>query len=64
MQTFDQHLLDLLRANKISMETALAAATNPADFQTKLALEGGTPAASVPDEKPLQPYEFDSDERF
>jgi twitching motility protein PilT len=64
MQTFDQHLLDLLRANKISMETALAAATNPADFQTKLALEGGAPDASVPDEKPLQPYEFDSDERF
>ncbi len=64
MQTFDQHLLDLLRANKISMETALSAATNPADFQTKLALEGSTPDASVPDEKPLQPYEFDSDERF
>ena len=64
MQTFDQHLLDLLRANKISMETALAAATNPADFQTKLALDGSVPEASVPDEKPLQPYEFDSDERF
>ena len=40
MQTFDQHLLDLLRANKISVETALAAASNPTDFQTKLALEG------------------------
>ena len=43
MQTFDQHLLDLLRANKISVETALAAASNPTDFQTKLALEGGDP---------------------
>ena len=29
MQTFDQHLLDLLRANKISVETALAAASQP-----------------------------------
>ena len=33
MQTFDQHLLDLLRANKISVETALAAASNPTDFR-------------------------------
>ncbi|HVH20779.1 MAG TPA: PilT/PilU family type 4a pilus ATPase, partial [Myxococcota bacterium] len=32
MQTFDQHLLDLLRANKISVETALSAASNPTDF--------------------------------
>ncbi len=40
MQTFDQHLLDLLKANKISTETALAAASNPTDFQTKLQLEG------------------------
>jgi len=67
MQTFDQHLLDLLRANKISLETALAAASNPADFQTKLELEGGPPAASaaaVADEKPLAPYEIESDDRF
>jgi len=66
MQTFDQHLLDLLRANKISLETALAAASNPADFQTRLELEGGSPAPSAPvaDEKRLEPYEIDSDDRF
>src|SRR5512134_803830 len=46
MQTFDQHLLDLLRANKISVETALAAASNPTDFQTKLDLEGGVEATT------------------
>jgi twitching motility protein PilT len=40
MQTFDQHLLDLYRANKISLETARAAASNPRDFATQLALEG------------------------
>jgi len=67
MQTFDQHLLDLLRANKISLETALAAASNPADFQTRLELEGGNTTTSAPvvaDEKQLEPYEIDSDDRF
>ncbi len=63
MQTFDQHLLDLLRANKISKETALAAASNPADFQTKLALEGAIDDEPVED-KPADPLEIDSDSRF
>jgi twitching motility protein PilT len=64
MQTFDQHLLDLLRANKISVETALAAASNPTDFRTKLALEGGDlDAASTPD-RITGPMEIESDERF
>jgi twitching motility protein PilT len=40
MQTFDQHLLDLLRANKIALDVARAAASNPRDFETQLALEG------------------------
>jgi twitching motility protein PilT len=64
MQTFDQHLLDLLKANKISVETALSAASNPADFQTKLSLEGHE--AEEPDpEKPMEPsFEIDSDGRF
>jgi twitching motility protein PilT len=64
MQTFDQHLLDLLRANKISVETALAAASNPTDFRTKLALEGGDPDESVTTEKVMGPMELESDERF
>ena len=65
MQTFDQHLLDLLRANKISVETAFAAATNPADFQTKLALEGATPEMAEAVEEPeLEPMPLGSDERF
>ena len=64
MQTFDQHLLDLLRANKISVETALAAASNPTDFRTKLALEGSDPdAVSTPD-RVSGPMELESDERF
>ncbi len=64
MQTFDQHLLDLLRANKVSVETALAAASNPTDFRTKLALEGGDPDASAVEERPVGPMEIESDERF
>jgi twitching motility protein PilT len=65
MQTFDQQLLDLLRANKISVETALSAASNPTDFQTKLALEGDGPGDE--DTRPAassDAFEIDSDERF
>ena len=64
MQSFDQHLLDLLKANKISVEVALAAASNPTDFKTKLALEGGDPDDAGAVEKVLEPMELDSDERF
>jgi twitching motility protein PilT len=65
MQTFDQQLLDLLRANKISVETALSAASNPTDFQTKLALEGDE--AGDEEAQPAarnDAFEIDSDERF
>jgi len=64
MQTFDQHLLDLLRANKVSMETALNAASNPTDFQTKLEMEGGVLESTPDEEKPEVPFEIQSDERF
>ena len=63
MQTFDQHLIDLLRANKISADVALKAASNPTDFQTKLEMDGGL---SEVDEspKPEAPFEIDADGRF
>jgi len=64
MQTFDQHLLDLLRANKISVETAVNAATNPADFKTKLALEGGDPESAADVEQVKGPFEIEADTRF
>jgi twitching motility protein PilT len=64
MQTFDQHLLDLVRASKISVETALSAASNPADFKTKLALEGADPDAIDDVERESGPFEIESDERF
>jgi twitching motility protein PilT len=39
MQSFDQHLTELYRAGKISLETATEAASNPADFQRALNFE-------------------------
>jgi len=63
-QTFDQHLLDLIRASKISVETALGAATNPMDLKTKLALEGGDPEAATDVEPAQGPFELESDTRF
>jgi twitching motility protein PilT len=66
MQTFDQHLFDLVRANKISVETALAAASNPTDFQTRLSLEGAVDVGGSPIEEPSlgSRLEIEPDERF
>ena len=36
MQTFDQHLGDLVQSGEVSFEVALAAATRPSDFQLKM----------------------------
>ena len=66
MQTFDQHLFDLVRANKISVETALAAASNPTDFQTKLSLEGAVDVggSEMEEEPSIGRLEIEPDERF
>jgi twitching motility protein PilT len=36
MQTFDQHLIDLVEGKMVTFEAAKSAATNPADFELKL----------------------------
>lgn len=36
MQTFDQHLSDLVTDQTVTFETAMAAATNPSDFELKM----------------------------
>jgi twitching motility protein PilT len=64
MQSFDQHLLDLLRANKVSIETAMNHASNPTDFKTKLELEGGIPEGDEESEKPDEPFQIEPDGRF
>jgi twitching motility protein PilT len=35
-QTFDQHLQDLVRADMVDFDVAMAAATNPGDFELKM----------------------------
>jgi twitching motility protein PilT len=65
MQTFDQHLFDLVRANKVHVETALAAASNATDFQTRLSLEGAVDVGGSPSEEPaLERLEIEPDDRF
>jgi twitching motility protein PilT len=64
MQSFDQHLLDLLKANKISVETALSAASNPTDFKTKLSLEGHESDDEDEGGKTIDAFEVESDGRF
>lgn len=63
MQTFDQHLLDLYRANKIRFETACEAASNPQDFATQLALEGHSDP-EVEAKEPSGETELADDGRF
>ncbi len=65
MQTFDQHLMDLVADDVVTSETALAASSNPSDFQLQMrtlrrrsrvapptqptAARAGAPAADKPD---------------
>jgi twitching motility protein PilT len=42
MQTFDQHLMDLVQEEVVAYDTAKAAASNPADFELKLKTFGST----------------------
>ncbi|MCG8588510.1 MAG: PilT/PilU family type 4a pilus ATPase [Proteobacteria bacterium] len=64
MQSFDQHLLDLYRANKISLETTLSAASNPTDFKTKLEMEGLVTESEGEEEKQEVPVQLEPDDRF
>jgi twitching motility protein PilT len=36
MQTFDQHLADLVQEGVVTFDTAIGAATNPSDFELKM----------------------------
>jgi len=53
MQTFDQHLMELVADEVVTYETALAASTDPAEFEKQLRsvrrrLRTGTPAEATP----------------
>ncbi len=41
MQSFDQHLMELVSDGTVSYETALAASSNPADFELKIQMLSG-----------------------
>ena len=43
MQTFDQHLVDLVNADMVSFEIAKAASTRPADFELQMKVLNGGP---------------------
>ena len=60
MQTFDQHLLDLYKANKIRLEAACEAASNPQDLTTQVAMEGDTEL----DDDGTDDQDVDDDGRF
>jgi len=45
MQTFDQHLADLVRAGDVAYEVAVAAATRPSDFALQMRTLSGSMAA-------------------
>jgi twitching motility protein PilT len=58
MQTFDQHLMDLVASDTVTYETAIAAASNPADFELQMrTLRRRTQmgARKVVDEPPEEP---------
>ena len=51
-QTFDQHLMDLVKSKQVDFEVAKAAANNPADFDLKMNMlaaprSGGGPAGTT-----------------
>src|SRR5216117_2417552 len=53
MQTFDQHMMELVADEVVTYETALAASTDPAEFEKQLRsvrrrLRTGTPAEATP----------------
>jgi twitching motility protein PilT len=59
MQTFDQHLSDLVQEGVVTFDTAMAAATNPSDFALKMRMFTRTapsqPAAPAAEQSPTEP---------
>ena len=52
MQTFDQHLTDLVQEGIVTFDTAMSAATNPSDFELKMRMfrrdVSSAPSAAAP----------------
>ncbi|GIW51642.1 MAG: twitching motility protein PilT [Gemmatimonadales bacterium] len=64
MQSFDQHLMDLVESGAVSFEVARAAASNPADFELKLrTLRRRSRVASTAEVAAAEPSRESSDDR-
>jgi twitching motility protein PilT len=64
MQTFDQHLMDLVAEDLVTYETAVAAATNPADFELQMRTlrrrsRVAAPTEPAPDRPPPEGFSED-----
>jgi twitching motility protein PilT len=61
MQTFDQHLMDLVQQGAVDYDTAVANASNPSDFELQMrtfrrkSRVSTTPAAAPPSAEPAKP---------
>ena len=55
MQTFDQHLADLVRAGEVTYEVAVAASSKPSDFALNLQMLGGGGPARPTGAQPAVP---------
>ncbi len=61
-QTFDQALLDLLRADRITEEVALEYSTNPSDMKLKIEGVGKGAIVQEEDDKEVEIFDFKVDE--
>jgi twitching motility protein PilT len=57
MQTFDQHLADLLSAGEVTFDTAMSAATNPSDFELKMRMFRRVASSAKTDASALEDQE-------
>ena len=53
MQTFDQHLMDLVASGEVSYEVAHANASKPSDFELQMRTFGGPAKRHVPEAAPV-----------
>ena len=60
-QSFDQHLMELVRTDQVDFSVAMAAANNPADFDLKMNMFGSDGAKSA---VPQQGYTDDTSSMF
>lgn len=62
MQTFDQHLSDLVRKELVDMDTAMQYASNPSDFQRNLAFQGASSSLVSDDGMSMVPSSTNHDD--